>query len=127
LINSKSLKKTEILRNKFQINTLFSEGKGFNIYPIRVFWIENKDNSCVDAMVVFSVPKRIFKRAVDRNKLKRRMREAYRLNKTILIPELQMKNKKVCFMLSYIGKEIMDYTEIESKVSRALKRIADDF
>jgi ribonuclease P protein component len=125
LIKKNGLAKFEILRAKTQIDSLFSGGKAFNAPPIRVYWMEHKDFSDVPAKVIFSVSKRFFKKAVDRNKLKRRMREAYRLNKITLTSALELKNKRIYFMLSYIGNEMKGYREIEDKICQALKRIAD--
>ena len=64
-----------------------------------------------------SVPKRLFKRAVDRNKLKRRIREAYRLNKHLI------QEKKLDIACTYISKEIVDYSVIEKKLLHLLQRL----
>jgi hypothetical protein len=66
---------------------------------------------------MFVVPKRIFKRAHDRNKTKRRLREAYRLNKTHFYEILKNNNKKVIFSFIYISKKIASYEEIEKSTT----------
>lgn len=65
--------------------------------------------------IAFAVPKKRFKNATDRNLLKRRMREAFRLNKQELYQSLENKNIKVNILLVYIGSEILSYKEIEEK------------
>lgn len=72
---------------------------------------------------MFVVPKRTFKRAHDRNKLKRRMREAYRLNKAFFYEVVKLKNKKILISFLFIGKKSEDYKLIEASVINHLKRI----
>ena len=75
----------------------------------------------IPAKIIISVPKRIFKRAVDRNKLKRRIREAYRKNKTALYEELN--SKKVLLMVIYTSKKMEEYNEIEKRMLVAFQKI----
>ena len=80
-----SLKKHEILRSKKKIKELFEDGSSFFVYPFKVYFLH--EQTAAPAQVLFSVSKKYFKRAVDRNLIKRRMREAYRLNKSIIETE----------------------------------------
>ena len=74
------------------------------------------------AQVVFSVPKRLFKRAHDRNLLKRQMRETYRLRKHELYELLNSNGKKIVFMLVYIAKEKVEFKQLESAMNKVIAK-----
>lgn len=114
-----TLKKSEILRKKKLIGELFTNGSSFFIYPFKLYYLPNKDLN--NNQVLFSVSKKYFKNAVDRNKIKRRLREAYRHNKHILRPE----SDKIyyCIAIVYISKLILPYSEIELKLIKVLRRL----
>ncbi|MCF6359156.1 MAG: ribonuclease P protein component [Cyclobacteriaceae bacterium] len=109
--------KAEILSSKKDIQELFKNGSSFYLYPFKVVTLPNPEVE--QHQVLFSVPKRIFKHAVDRNLLKRRMREAYRLHKHLLPTELKVLN--IAYI--YTSKEILDYTSITNPLEQSLIRI----
>ncbi|MBL7890068.1 MAG: ribonuclease P protein component [Bacteroidia bacterium] len=113
--------KTERLSSKLLIDKLVEKGKSFNNSPFKFVWIELEE-SATPVQFLISVPKRNFKRAVDRNKLKRRSREAYRKNKADMLIK-QLGEKKICLMLVYIAKEKLEYIEIEQKIKEGLQRL----
>lgn len=111
--------KAERLSSKKEITALFNEGKSFAISHIRVVYrFLPKQEERPNAILV-SVPKKYFKHAVDRNLLKRRIREAYRLNKELL----QSMPARVEFMLLYQKRRIATFAEIEEIVKKVLERI----
>lgn len=111
--------KTERLKSKTEIELLFSEGKSISKYPIRLVYrksVFEKEDVKIKAAV--SVSKRNFKKAVDRNLIKRLMRESYRKNKYI-VPNT---THQFTFMFLYSGKEIPKYSLLESKIKEIIQK-----
>jgi ribonuclease P protein component len=112
--------KSERLSSKVSIDSLFEKGKSFNSFPFKVIWLE-AEQSNTPAKIVISVPKRSFKRAVDRNRIKRQIREAYRKNKDSFYNSLD--EKKVLLILIYTAKIGTEFKELEDKIIIALERL----
>lgn len=113
-----ALSKSERLCREKEIQHLFQKGASLLFYPIRITYLPLPAGAlCSQAL--FSVPKRHFRRAVDRNKIKRRMREAYRLNKAALPPA---RPHQLAFV--YIGTDLAPYEVIQKSLVRALEKIA---
>ena len=122
-----TFKKEERLCNKRLIDELFHNGSSFLCYPFKASWlvVDASLPQHVPAQILFSVAKKRYKRAVDRNVLKRRMREAYRLNKQQLLYEaLHTADKKLILSIGYIGKEIAPYDVIEKKMLKLLSQLS---
>lgn len=121
-----TLKKEERLCNKRLINELFTNGSSFLCYPYRVTWAYAAFQR-YPAQVVFAVPKKKFKHAVDRNLIRRRMREAYRLNKQQhLYVTLEEADRQIIVSLSYIGKVIEEPELMGKKMLRLLLQLAKE-
>lgn len=120
--HSFKFKKEERLCSKKQFDQLFAEGISFLAYPLKIVFVEIEDKGKFPARVAFAVSKKLFKRAVKRNLLKRRMREAYRLNKSNFY--LRCGNKKIAIIFIFIGKEPLNYQQIEPAMKKALEKIA---
>lgn len=120
----KRLNRSSSLKSRTVIKSIFENKKGFIQYPIRVSYINQ--NTSNPTQLVFSAPKRNFKKAVDRNHLKRLMREAYRLNQELLLSQLEQSKTSVAIYIGYVGKEIVEYSIIEEKIKLSLIRLVKD-
>jgi len=122
-----TFKKEERLCNKRLIDELFHNGSSFLCYPFKASWlIIDGSQQCVPVQVLFAVAKKRYKRAVDRNMLKRRMREAYRLQKQEhLYDFLIQADKSIILSIAYIGKEINEYKLIEKKMLKLLGQLCE--
>ena len=105
------------------INRLFTEGNAFIAYPLRVVYLFPERKQTELAKVVISVPKKRFKKAVDRNRLKRLIREAYRLNKHEFVSKLNEKNLHIQIAFNYVSDDLMDFESIEKKMKTALHKL----
>jgi ribonuclease P protein component len=111
--------KAEKLSKEKTIQELFTRGSSFYLHPFKVVYILNPDPSASLPQILISVSNRNFSRAVDRNLIKRRIREAYRLQKEII----QGRSKKGAFAFVYTSKSMLPFAEIKSKLFLVLKKI----
>jgi len=123
-----TFKKEERLCNKRFLNSLFQSGSSFILYPYKVSFAKSSHHLPFPAQVVISVPKRRFRKAVDRNLIKRRIREAYRLQKQLLLYTfLSVVQEQLFFSIQYIGKEIHTYTFMYDRLERAFLKFQDEY
>jgi ribonuclease P protein component len=121
-----TFKKEERLCNKRLIDELFHNGSSFLCYPFKAQWLPVNEPADAPVQILISVSKRRYKRAVDRNLVKRRIREAYRLNKQqYLYDVLSIAQKNIIFSIGYIGKEIEPYALMEKKMLKLLKQLSE--
>lgn len=119
------MRKPERLNKKKIIEKMFAGGsRSFSIFPLRVVWLPVEELD-VQASILISVSKRRFKRAVKRNRIKRQIREAYRLNKQILLAPLTEKNRRLAIAFIYLADELMNSALVEEKIKAALTRIVE--
>ena len=122
-----TFKKEERLCNKKLIDGLFHSGSSFLCYPFKASWLYIDEPQQFPVQILFSVSKKRFKRAVDRNLIKRRMREAYRLNKQQqLYDVLTSADKRIVLSLGYIGKEVVAYELVEKKMLKLLSQLCNE-
>ncbi|NVN93755.1 MAG: ribonuclease P protein component [Bacteroidetes bacterium] len=118
-----TFKKEERLCSKKSIDFLFANGKSFYFTPFKIKWLYQDFETDYPVQIMIVVPKRYFKKAHERNKIKRQIREAYRINKFILYDSLKIKEKKISLAIIYNGKEISSYKLIEEKIILILQRL----
>jgi len=122
---SNSYAKAEKLKSRKALNALFTGGKSFAVFPVKVFWMPAAPNSDQPIQAGVGVSARNFKKAVDRNRIKRLLRECYRLNKHSLLATLEAKEKKVVVFFLYVGKELPDYTTLNEKMQQVLTKFEE--
>lgn len=115
--------KKEHLCGEIRIGKLFSEGEAFIAYPFRIVYSVSNGNTEETPKMLFSAPKKRFKRAVARNHIKRLMREAYRLNKLELKAFCEANNLQLQVAFSFVGDSIPEWDFVELKMKAALKRL----
>ncbi len=117
-----SFGKREKLKSKIIIDRLFAEGSSVKKYPLRLVYLPLDNTSEKLNKVAVSVPKRSFKLAVDRIKIKRLMREAYRKNKYLVTNEL---GGAYALMFIYTGREIWQYSDLLRNSEELLKKFVE--
>lgn len=117
-----TFKQDDKLKSRKLIEQLFKEGKSFSSFPMRVLWKYN-EASKMPLQTGFAVSSKYFKKAVDRNRIKRLMREAYRLQKNDLQNHLKLQEKKMVLFVIYVGNELPAYPLIFEKTSHVLNRL----
>lgn len=117
------LPKSSRLKSRKQIDTLFANGKSFLVFPIRVTyqWLPAANGGSLQAGVTAS--KRNFKKAVDRNRIKRLLREAYRLQKEELQNTVAASGKSGAVFFLYAGKTLPSFTETREAMAKCLKKL----
>lgn len=110
-----TLKKSERLTGKIKIDNLYKEGKSFVTFPF--FVVCHPDSRLEQHKILIAVSKRRLKNATDRNTVKRRIREAYRLNKS----KLAIPSSQIAF--NFVATSVLDYHHIEQKLLAAFKRL----
>jgi ribonuclease P protein component len=113
------LQKNERLHSKKLIKELFDKGSSFFLYPYKVIMLTNHPEITGTNQVLFSVSKKKLKRAVDRNLVKRRLKEIYRLHKEQL--QLASGNSKIIAII-YVAPEILPFQQLESKLVKLLSK-----
>ena len=118
--------KKQKLCNETAIKEMFSKGDSFVIAPIRLIWKEEVDSDSVAIKSIIVVPKKQLKLATDRNVVRRRMKEAYRLNKAEIERFLVNKNRQLNVAIVYQNEKILSYKAIEKKIKLMLERLKEE-
>ncbi|MCK5823245.1 MAG: ribonuclease P protein component [Bacteroidales bacterium] len=122
-----SFKKEERLSSKKTIGFLFKKGRSFTEHPFKLIWIKTALNTKQPVQICISIPKKHIKLAVNRNIIKRRTKEAYRLNKSIINEYFAKKETQLAVMLIYQSNKILDYNDIKDKIIVILPRLIKEY
>lgn len=115
--------KDERLSGLKTFETLTKNGHSFFSHPFRITWMISGAEQVYPVRIAFGVPKRNFKQAVKRNRIKRLFREAYRKQKQELYSAMELKSVKITVLLVYTAREVPTYSETEGKISLSLRRL----
>lgn len=118
-----TFRKTERLSGQTTVEELIKNGHSFFVFPFRIIWSATEDELPFPAQIAFAVPKRNFKSAVKRNRIKRLLRESYRLNKNPFYEELQKRNKRMRVLVIYTQRQMPTQAETEGKIILTLRRL----
>jgi len=117
-----SYTKKEKLKSKKQLDALFAKGRSFTVFPVKVFYTFNNEQDNIIKTGV-GVSSRHFKKAVQRNRVKRLLREAYRTEKQPLHFHLKNNKKQLALFLLFIDKELPEYRLVKEKIKLCIQRI----
>ncbi len=122
--NSNKFAKCERLSRKSVIERLYAEGRSVAAFPLRAVYLplEHQEDEPA-ASVLIAVSKKRFRHAVDRNLVKRRLREAYRLNKHSFVDTLQQKNCRMAVSILYLDKQHHSYSHLQARLKKLLQAI----
>ena len=116
--------KDERLTSKKSISLLFERGESFVVYPFRIVYLvyPSENNGSVKAGV--TVSKKRFKKAANRNRIKRQIKEAYRKNKHIFYEQLHQKNCTVIIMFIFVADRCLSSQFIENKMEKTISNLS---
>ncbi|NCI47788.1 ribonuclease P protein component [Sediminibacterium soli] len=117
--------KKEKLKSRKLIEALFAKGRSFSAFPLKVFFSIQPAESEVVLQAGVGVSARNFRKATDRNRIKRLLREAYRLQKTELQAVGESQQKSLALFFLYTGKEMPEANVIQDKMRSALNKLAE--
>jgi ribonuclease P protein component len=117
-------RKEERLKSNLAIQALLKKGRSLSSFPLKIFWIITEDPSQeFPVRVAVSVPRKKFRSAVDRNLLKRRIRESYRQNKHSLYDFLMQSDLKISMVILFLGDEFIPYDRLDSVVKSLFSKL----
>jgi ribonuclease P protein component len=125
-MSSNSFLKNERLCHKDSIDLIFAQGNTLSDRPIKLRWTETNEQA-IPLQTLISVPKRRIPKACDRNRIKRLIREAFRLNKQSLIDQLTQKNTSINLAIIYSENKVLTFKEIHDKICLTLQRLSQKY
>ena len=121
-----TLGKEERLKSNLSIQELLKHGKAVSRFPLKIYWDFTPDpHQKYPVRAAISVPKRKFRRAVDRNLMKRRLREVYRLNKTMLYETLDQRQQKIQLIILLLSDEFIPFDQLEKGMREIFRQLVN--
>ncbi len=121
---AKTFQRAERLKRRKVIGALFQKGQSFGQYPLRAIFVKLEEREgAFPVQFAVSVPKRKFPKAAHRNRIRRRVKEAYRLNKHRLYGVLEEQEGQLALMVLYVAKEELPFEEIEGAMKGLVRRL----
>lgn len=120
---TRTFSRAERLSGKQNFELLVSKGNSFFVHPFRIIWMKSDKEQDAPVKIAFGVPKRNFKQAVKRNRIKRLMREAYRQQKTDFYSSLALKSVKITVLIVYAHRDMPEYEDLRGKIILSLQRL----
>lgn len=118
-----SFRKSERLCSRKEIERLFADGSSIIAYPLKLIFLKREEITAPPTQIMFVVPKRNFRKAHDRNRLRRRTREAFRLAKPQFNEKLTAKNQSLYIAILYTSKKEEDYCVVETACCKLLEKL----
>ena len=120
-----TLGKEERLKSNLGIQDLLKNGSTLSGFPLKIYWnISSDPQQKYPVRMAISVPKKKFKRAVDRNLMKRRIREAYRLNKSIIYEPLRDRNINLFMLILFLSDEFISFDNLDTGMRELLQKLS---
>jgi ribonuclease P protein component len=120
-----SYNKKEKLKSRKQLEHIFTEGKSFTVFPVKIFYeLNNEQDNIIKTGV--GVSRKNFRKSVHRNRIKRLLREAYRTEKPALLNYLEENKKQIALFFLYIDKIQPDYISLKQTVQTAIKKLVSE-
>ena len=117
-----SFGRTQKLKSKKLIDQLFTEGRSLKSFPLKLVYLPIPNSESSELRTAVSVPKKLIKTAVQRNRIKRLMREVFRKNKYLVTKELP---SSYAFMFIYISRDEISYEKIEASMIKILNKFSE--
>lgn len=126
LFRQQTFKKAECLKSRNAIKLLFSKGRSVSQHPLKALWLPLELSNGFPAQVCITAPKKKFPKAWQRNRIKRLIREAYRMHKPLLYEYLISKQTQMALVFIFTGKEMPDYELISDKMVNIIELVQKD-
>lgn len=115
--------KSERIKSRIVLEKVYNQGEMIKVYPFRLKFLKSGTEDLGNAKIVVSVPKRLVKRASKRNRIRRQIKEIYRLNKSDLLSLLVDKSQGLALFLIFTGKETVTFEVLEEKLKKLLEEL----